>query len=498
MEYSSFVDFLWIPEVGGEFQVPGNALLRADNVELLADGTLRGRKGTLKYNSSAEAGAIKGLWRHYPRTGTPVLLSATDVGASVTLRVGTDIGGTFANVTGGTGLADVYHYFVNWPAKNKTFIANGTDNMKEYDGSTLADVNGSTPPAGPYLTVHKSRLWATEPSELNYSVYASDINDENTWPAANHLQVSDPMGGTIRGLASFMDSLLIFKSTSLWRFIGDIGTTIGAQLARYSDKGCVAPNTICSTPFGVFFLANDGLYLTDGVNPIPQEMSVPIRSLFRTRTANNTFPLAVGMWDPYRMQYVLTLDPSSTTAYIVKRVPLTVEKNLLTGERTRVAWAWSLRTATPANAMCAWSGEGDSGQFLIGSQDGFVRYTDTGTTDDGTAITSTIKTASRLFDGKTMRTARVYNLSAQFRSVSPLTGALYYDNHPTSDVSFTLGDASVGAEPKYHWRGYITNFAKQGRFVAVELSSTESSAWELSWIKVDARFRSFRVRRNTN
>lgn len=495
MRFAGFADGLYLPEAGAEFQVPANALVQADNLEFLQDGSIRGRKGVLKYNSSAEAGAIKGMWRHYPRTGTQKLLIATDVGSTVSLRVGDDGAGTFANVTSGTGLTDAYHYFANWPAKNKTFVANGTDELKEYDGSTLASVAAGTAKKGPYITVHKSRLWATDPSELTHSVYASDINDEDTWDAASHLSVNDPQGGTIKGLAGFMDSLIILKDTSLFRFTGDISTTIGAQLALYSDVGCVAPNTVSVAPFGVFFLAKDGLYLTDGINPIPDEMSRPIRSLFRTRSSNTTYSSAVGAWDPYRQRYVLNLDPSSSNGYVLQRVPLLTE-NPFTGERTRVAWCWSKHTNLPANAMVAWDGAGDSGQFLIGSQDGYVRYTDTGTQDDGSAISTVLKTASRLVD-KDGRTGRVYRVKAQHRAAVTLSGELFYDNEASADTSFTIGTTET-VRSKYS-RETLTDFGDLGRFVSCKLTNaSDSSAFELSWIDLDVRFRGQKVWRDPN
>lgn len=490
MRFAGFQDGLWVVEAGQEYQVPANALTQADNVEFLQDGSVRGRRGVLKYNSSAESGAIKGMWRHYPRTGTAKLLVATDVGSTVTLRVGDDGAGTFANVTSGTGLTDAYHYFANWPAKNKTFITNGTDEMKEYDGSTLATTASGTAKKGPYLTVHKSRLWATDPSELTHSVYASDVNDEDTWDAASHLSVNDPQGGTIKGLASFMDFLVILKDTSLFRFTGDISTTVGAQLALYSDIGCVAPNTVSVSPYGIFFLAKDGLYLTDGVNPVPDEMSRPIRPLFRARATNTTYASAVGAWDPYRQRYVLTLDPSASTGYILQRVPLLTE-NPFTGERTRVAWCWSKHTNLAANAMVAWDGAGDSGQFLIGSQDGFVRYTDTGTQDDGVAIAAVIKTASRLMD-KDGRTGRVYRAKVNHRAAVTLSGELYYDNEAAADTTFTIGAAETVTN-KYS-RTTLTDFADQGRFVACKLTNaSDSYNFELSWIDLDVRWRSARV-----
>lgn len=502
MRFAEFSDGLYLPEQR-DFAVPSNAILTADNVEYLLSGGIIGRRGSLKLNSSALAGSVLSLWRHYPRSGTPSTLAAVDTGATVAFSHASGTSGTFSAVTGGSGFTTAKPwYFTNWAAKDMTFMVNGTDGMQQYDGTTISPVTTACDllPDGPYIVLHKSRLWVTKSNELTFSVYASEVNDETCFFGDSQLSVNDPKGGLITGLASFFDFLIILKSTSLWRFIGDITTLSGAQLARYADVGCEAPATVQVTPFGILFLGKAGLYLTDGISPSPTEISAPIRSLFASRSGTTQYPNAVGAWytTKGKQQYWLKLDPDADDGYIVTRLDV-LSENPFIGERSRAVWLWSHHTNMPCSfgtSMAPWPADSDDGRLTIGDADGFVRTFDTGNTDDGTAIACTVQTSSRPFDTNG-RTARVYRAKVLHRASIPLTVSLRYDQHASDDVSFSLGETASVTE---RWpRVTITDFTKMGRYVSAIVSNpSDSYEFELHLVELDARFRSARVWRDVN
>lgn len=509
---SSFIGGLWLPE-GKEFAVPSDALLVADNIEYLQSHGLTGRRGQLKFNSTALDGGdpIRALWRHYPRTGTKNTLAMVDVGASVTAYKADNASSTFSSAT--TGLPDDSLWgFANWPAKNKTFIVSGerdgtgTGGLRVFDGSTVAAVvaGGANQVTftnfGPYITMHKSRLWSTKLSESNFSVYASNVTDETTWLSASQLTLNDPQGGSITGIVSYGDFLLLFKESSIHRFVGDISTAVGAQLALYNDEGCVAPQSIAVTPFGVIYVGRRGVFLTDGARPTSDILSTPINSLFIGRSTDTEYPNAIGRWYPDKQQYVLKLDPTASDGYILTRLVILVDHPLQL-ERSRPVWVWSHRTNLPMISGSVWDSETDDGRLLIGDSVGFIRTYDTGSTDDGTAIVSTAQTASVAIDNTPrdpqFRTGRAKRVKMLHRAANTIAAELLYDQAlPGGGAAFVIGDTTL--EEKFY-RANVSDQTLWGRFVSLWFRNSSSSAeFEVHSVNLETRLLSERVWRDDN
>ncbi len=435
-----FLGGLWIPQ-GVDVTVPANALVEADNVgEYLPTGGVRGRRGQERYMSSQWSGRnILDMWRHYPRTGQPTLLIAGDNGTTVEWQTVSDSTRARSAITTGTGFATGAHWsLVNWPAQLKTFLVNGVDDMQEFNGSTMAATAAGVAPKGPYITVHNSRLWVVEATNPNWSIFASEIDTEATWPSDNQISVNDPLGGTITGLVSRDEVLIIFKSTALYRYQGDVDSE--GQLSLYSTQGCTAPKTIANTPYGIVYLGRGGLYLTDGVSADSAELSLPLRPLFNTRTADISFSQAVGIWNPVRQQYYLRLSPEHDYVYVLSRLVL--------GNGT-VIWLWSRWTNHPMNSGLVYQGSSDPNRVLAGTSDGYVNEWLTTTRDFGADFSLHIRTVARLInaDSRTSmnplrepREGRVRTVYALYRARTEdaFTCSLYYNNVQSADVTFTI------------------------------------------------------------
>lgn len=482
--FASFAGGLW-KEEGREFSVPTDALLIADNLEYLRSGAIIGRRGRTKLNSSALPGPVLALWRHYPRSGTKNTMAFVDIGASVSVWRADGDSGTFVEDT--TGLADDARWnFANWPAKNATLLVSSGGGLRHWNGTTVAAVSPdgdnevTLTDLGPYITLHKSRLFATHVDELNYSVYASEVNDETLWLSASQLSANDPQGGLITGLASFVDYLLVLKEASLWRFVGDIGTGITAQFQRYSDTGCVAPDSVAVTEYGVLFVGKRGVFLTDGVDPNPPEMSLPIRSLWVSRDSEEVYSSAVGRWYPKKQQYVLKLDPADSDAYVLSRVEF-LKENPFVNESSRVAWVWSHHTNLPMDCAAVWASETDDGRLITGDDSGYVHIYDSGSTDDGTAITTTLQTAGAPIDNLAdrnqdlaarARSGRATDCRVLHRAGAVINGEVLYDQaSPGAGASFTVGSSTL--EQKWY-RSVISDQTLFGRFVSIWLRNTSS------------------------
>lgn len=474
---------LWLHE-SLDVYAPPSALLQAQNVEYFSggDGTvkLRGRRAKVRLNTDAPlAGTVRTLYRHYPRSGDPSLLIAFENSGNVNFKKDTNDDGIFEAVTGDfnaqTGQA---WQIVNWPTKNAAYGVNGYNGLRKYDGSltemTLVSsafaATGSD--IGPYITVWKDRLWFTKLSELNYSVYATDINSDTTISSSNHLSLNEPKGGNITGLAPFGDLILLFKDSAIFIFVG--GLTTGGQLTPFYAKGCVAPRTIQVSPHGVFYLARDGLFLTDGRSLPGLELSLPIRTLFVSPSGQTTYDTAIGQWYERKQQYHLKLDPSSATTYVLQRI------ETVNGP----SWAWATFTNFAATAMATAESADDNGRLYLGDSAGKVWEADTGTEDDDDGTTSTIPI---LFQTPFVQITpegllgRAVRAGVLYRGKSTVKVEIRYD----SDTAGSL--TTIGWDHPDHryqsWRRPITSH-RHGRFISA-LMTLPTSSYETEFHTLD-------------
>lgn len=401
--------------------------------------------------------------------------------------------GSFAAVPGGS-YADPARrpWVVSWPQKNALFIFDGLNPAKVYDGFELRDViarppadggAGIAPKKGPFACLHRNRLYVTDPGELQYSVYGSDINDETNWRPRIHLAVNDARGGVITGLASFVDSLIIFKDTALFVFNGD--PEFGGTLFEFSPDGCVAPDTIQVTPFGVLYLARDGVRLTDGQSSTL--LSQPVGALFRDRLTDTTWRNAVALYVPRLGQYLLKLDPAAAEGYVLHRVAFPTDQG--EGQKT----AWSRIPSLPMNAGVVWAGSEDEGEPYVGDLAGIVWQRDVGALDDGAAFFSVVRTQERLIDPRDRRLGRVYQLRPMFRADAGVIFALRYDQALTDDVSLLVQGGASSPATFQEPRAFVPDFARFGRYVSVLASSTAGPEFELSRVDADVRLRAAKL-----
>jgi hypothetical protein len=390
-----------------------------------------------------------------------------------------------------TKYAGYHPRFVYWPARNMTFIFCGGSTLYSYNGVVLEDVLGEvvadvtmTPRTGPHATLYKDRLYATDPNELNYSIYACDILDETIWRPEAHLNVSDPQGGRITGLEAWGDSLWIFKETSIWRWTGDVSLELGiGSLVQVSDRGCIAPATIQITPWGIIYLASDGLYAVTLDGDVA--LSAPIRPLFASRTTQSIYTSAIGVYHERREAYYLKLNPTADECYVLHRV------RMPTTEGEAISLAWSRIPVLPVNAGCTWPGEQDKGEVFFGDRDGKIWEADVGSQDVGDPIATVIQTPFRALSTERVL-GRAYEIEAIYRGTKALSGDLRYDQSVGSQVEVALGAAVVAPAFQYPLQT-IVNQVQLGRTVSVKLeNSADGPEYELHEINLSLHLRSRR------
>lgn len=427
---------------------------------------------------------------YFSATTMSAFLVAHDAGASVTWQK--LAGGAYSPITGGT-YADPSRrpVVVAWPQKGALFLFDGINPVKRFNGVDIADVAtlevadggaGIAPKKGPFACLHRNRLWASDPGESQFSVYGSDINDERNWRPSVQLSCNDSRGGKITGLASFQETLVILKDTALFAFDGD--PDVGGTLVEYDSNGCIAPDTVQVTPFGVIYLARDGLRITDGRGS--QLLSRPVRPLFRSRSSDTTYTDAVGVYFQRREQYWIKLDPAAAEGYILHRVTFPTTD----GDADKLCW--SRNPALPMNCGTCWPGSEDAGELYIGDVAGEVWQRDTGTSDNGVAFLSIIRTQERLLD-RDRRMGRVIQLRPLFRGEFAIIMGIRYDQAASEQIGLLAAGEALAAAEYQEPRVWISDMANFGRYLSLTVVANGAAAFELHRIDADVRLRGARV-----
>jgi len=173
----------------------------------------------------------------------------------------TAIAGTFTNT--------------DWDSTNfndKLIITNGTDNVKQWNGSVLSDLSVNAP-KGKYIASDDLRVWIAKDDAIYYSAFL----DETDWLTAENsgiVQYYTPRGGNITALVSFLDDIVIFKKDSMGQIMGD--NYYDYTLVNVSnDIGCVSFKTVQEVGDTLFWLGQNDVYAYRGGKPSP--IGQPIR-----------------------------------------------------------------------------------------------------------------------------------------------------------------------------------------------------------------------------
>jgi hypothetical protein len=150
-------------------------------------------------------------------------------------------------------------------------------------------------------------------------------------------------GGQNKDVASA--PVVIFKQAAIYVWFGNMTDDPSAQLVQVSDRiGCVAPQTICSTPDGIYFLGPDSVYLLDNGFKEPQDVGLPIRPAIlgipqaRLQYATATY---------HRQFYKLAITPPGTA---LNTQQWWLDLRPVMEAQSGPKW-WGPHTITPATTM---------------------------------------------------------------------------------------------------------------------------------------------------
>lgn len=376
-----------------------------------------------------------------------------------------------------TGNTEVGEY-IKLPNNKWYKITNVTGNTTlsvevEYQGSTVSgqtyivspwgEVQGKlnsalTPgtlvrPAPISIQNHYNRIWTLEDNTLRFSALDTSVDEENfndfdSSNNAGQINIPSTKGAKGVGIYSFNDSLYVFQQRAIWRVVGTAPSNF--ELRNISNEvGLLARASLVEWNNLLIFLSDQGIVAFDGTN-IRNISQYKINSLIDS-WANKTSVAAV-LWDnKYMLSYTPTADANNNEAIFCDLVQGEIGASLGLSIGTR----WGKFTNIPANVFSAWIGGSDSGEIYFGSSAaGYVYKWGTGTTDDGTDITTIYDTPSIGFqknvDDKTLK--KFYLQQVQTGDWD-MTARLYTDiNQGPTSVTINLSPGSVS-----NWAQSTTN-----------------------------------------
>jgi hypothetical protein len=333
------------------------------------------------------------------------------------------------------------------------------------------------------------------------TVRFSNPSVPTTFETDNWVDVNPGDGEKIMGVAAFDNYVLVFKETRFFVFYGTTLDSDGNPEFNYraveAGKGLAAPGALCVGPDGVYFLAQDGVYRTNG--GYPQLVSELLNPLFVGAApdlySGNT--IGFGNIEKARMLY------HNQQVYLAVPTGASSFNNRLFVFDPRDNWwtVWDVEAAALASFKI-----GSSPDLVFSYADGYKRI---GRLQDGlgsdaaksasasTTIFSFVKTAFNDFGSavhKTIRESKVWGsgnvrfaLNDDFGSsvsIKEVTLASQFDKWGDGTGSDTWGDGT-GSDT---WGRPVANKpvlvrqAVRGAYVGIEIYSSSASpgAWRVS------------------
>lgn len=213
---------------------------------------------------------IKGMARYAPSNGA----NKTIFAVGTALYQADDLTGAVSTIA--TGLsASATEYFFTF-GDDKLFWANGYDDLKTWDGSTVDTITHAQLPILKNLVFHKNVLWgldADDPNKLVFSV--PPVEDDgsgnewyNGWLSTNFGYVPAPKASDpITGFVPFQDSLVVFTAKTKWVIYGSNSADLSPREAT-GKKGATHQNGIYADDNYVYFQGDDGFYRWNGAEDL--------------------------------------------------------------------------------------------------------------------------------------------------------------------------------------------------------------------------------------
>jgi len=217
-----------------QFKLADNEMPEIYNMMLMRDGSLTVRKGMSTWGSGPwGANSAGNSYFFGSSTGVRQMLEAR--ATDHTIQYGT--GGAWASIGQTTGATPHEADFQTWI--NRVYCANGKGQVGcKWDGTTRTALTASgtaqwqnnydTPtgthqPKAEFIVRHADRMWVgytnEDATDFPLRVRYSHFNQPESWHQDDYIDLPEG-GGKITGIASFKDTLIIFKEKQIWAIYG--------------------------------------------------------------------------------------------------------------------------------------------------------------------------------------------------------------------------------------------------------------------------------------
>jgi hypothetical protein len=202
----------------------------------------------------ATSGGIKGLVRAYKSDGTKVTLFVQ----GTTLYSVNNVTGALTSVKTGLNASATHYEFQ--VVNDIVYYVNGYDGYRKWDFTTESQVNSTN-----YSTLreHKGLMFLVRTDDPNRVDY-SNFGEYETFTSTDFIYVPSPKtGDPVTALEPLNGYLLIPTLNNKFILSGDDNATFSLDEAP-DQKGTYSQDTITSDDNFVYYLANDGVYRSNG------------------------------------------------------------------------------------------------------------------------------------------------------------------------------------------------------------------------------------------
>lgn len=404
------------------------------NIWSVGKNSLAKRPGLVLAGEIAGVGAIDGMGTYYSGSTRELLIMAG--GKLYKLNPITGSASQIGSTTWTSGLKTDF-----CQAGAKVFIANGTDVMREYDGSTIADTTNGI--VCKYLIYYKNSLWgcgnATYPTRLYRSGIDTKIGDftynVTTNPLATSVYISKDDGQDLKGFYKYQDYLYAVKERSLFRISQgtDAYGIITTELVDAS-RGTDSHFSIDAVDNDTFMFNESGVYAT-GYEPNFQDqlrtniISLRVDTKVKTIEKSKLDDVAGIYFDSH---YYLSYASGGATA----------NNTMLVYDRQRLGWwEWSIG----ARSFCEFKDTAGYSKLYLGSPtDGKVYFFDSSVKEDsGYTIVTSWKSPKYGFGNYAQEKFFLHCLLYVGKTQGEVTITIYIDGKTSKTKTVTIG--SIGA-----------------------------------------------------
>lgn len=247
----------------GPYDCPDDAYVDAQNMELL-NGRISACNGNLRWTTGNHPGGATQLgWVSY-FAGVLVCYAGNKIATASASSIG-----AWTDITGAVTFTPTAGY--DWAAAlNGILVLGGPNTVPiQWTGTGNCTALGGSPPFGENCgTMVNNYLFMGNDVANPSRVWWSAIQDPNTWPGANFVDVRpEDSSNPITALFPFGEDLLIFKSNCIARFYtNQLSGTLGPLIVISEKLGGVGQRSVDRLPDGriAFVGFNNHVYIYDG------------------------------------------------------------------------------------------------------------------------------------------------------------------------------------------------------------------------------------------